>query len=481
MEEIIYKQFIAGIVKHLADEDYVLMEEINKLNLSPEAYALVKKILKDRNINLYLKTPVERETKVSTFDYGEAKTLGMQSLDKPRFSELSFDVEDTPVFQNFDELEKYLLNEFIPKHRQVIKNYHGSGPYYSIQFNKLLDLKLSDIELEYTILFLEQLGIKVRGKNASIDEFENYQYLTTYHYTELPPRLTEEEFDTLLKEYKEKHSKKALDKLIEGNMRLVIMVAVSVYRKCKMVELDDLISVGYLHLGELFDRYDPEKGKFSSYAVKSLRFYMLSEISKYGRQIRIPVNNQPVINKIKRVSDILEDELGRKPTLTEIAQAMGLPEEKVRYLLSNEKEMVDVSDYEIASEDRVVEDKVISGTVMDDLLTALDTLTERESMILKYRFGLVDGHPKDLEEVGKIFGVTRERVRQIEAKALRKLRHPSRLKKIEAYYGTPFPDSRVIGSIYALDTLDGDLEDDFSDGNHIDTIPDYFDEGRGRR
>ncbi|MGN1316489.1 MAG: RNA polymerase sigma factor RpoD [Acutalibacteraceae bacterium] len=257
------------------------------------------------------------------------------------------------------------------------------------------------------------------------------------------PLLTSEEEIELAIRISE-NDQEAKKRLSEANLRLVVSIAKRYVGRG--MQFLDLIQEGNLGLIKAVDKFDYTKGfKFSTYATWWIRQAITRAIADQARTIRIPVHMVETINKVKKTNSQLLHENGRDPTAEEIAEKLDMPVEKVREILRvaqepvsletpiGEEEDSHLGDFIPDDDAQAPVDAASMALMREQLAEVLKTLTPREARVLSLRYGLEDGNPKTLEEVGKEFNVTRERIRQIEAKALRKLRHPSRSKKLRDF------------------------------------------------
>ena len=355
-------------------------------------------------------TPDARQAKLNDL-FEQGKTKGTMTYKDIMNQLVEFEIEPDQfdkILETFEALGVDVVNELDPTEPELI-----SEPMEKIDLSVPEGISIDDP----VRMYLKEIG-------------------------KVPLLTADEEID--IAQRMEQGDDDAKRKLAEANLRLVVSIAKR-YVGRGMLFLD-LIQEGNLGLIKAVEKFDYRKGyKFSTYATWWIRQAITRAIADQARTIRIPVHMVETINKLIRVSRQLLQEFGREPTPEEIAKAMAISEGKVREIIKiaqepvsletpiGEEEDSHLGDF-IPDDDAPAPAEAASFSLMkEQLLDVLDTLTPREEKVLRLRFGLDDGRQRTLEEVGREFNVTRERIRQIEAKALRKLRHPSRSKKLKDY------------------------------------------------
>ena len=346
--------------------------------------------------------------------------------------------------KNKDVIESDKLNDYFKSlnidasHYEKIYDYLESNGVTIMNINDmdddLFDDSLPEVDDDADLDIGDDITLSIMSDDPVkiyLKEIGNYPLLSMEEEVELAKKIAQGDQD-------------ASDRLTESNLRLVVSIAKKYVGRG--LSFLDLIQEGNLGLIKAVDKFDYTKGyKFSTYATWWIRQAITRSIADQSRTIRIPVHMSEVINKAYRVSRSLLQELGREPTEEEIAAQMNLPVEKVREIMKISADPISL-DTPIGEEDDshlgdFIKDDTIMGPeeaatytmLQDQIKKLLTTLSEREQRVLVLRFGLLDGRTRTLEEVGKEFNVTRERIRQIEAKALRKLRHPNRARMLRGF------------------------------------------------
>lgn len=380
------------IEKGKANENHISAKEIiNYYSIESEEYDNIIKKLNDNDINVSEDFSYDEDSKEPT------SLQDIEEVDISTFDQLPASVKvDDPV-------------------RMYLKDI-GKIPLLSI-----------DEETE-----LAKLVVDGREAKRRVDEIENDDQNT----------VSVEEFEQLLELVDQAHDAK--DKLVNANLRLVVSIAKRYLGRG--LQFLDLIQEGNMGLIKAVDKFDHQKGfKFSTYATWWIRQAITRAVADQARTIRIPVHMVETINKLVRIQRQLVQELSREPSPQEVAERMDISVEKVQQIQKIAQEPISLESPVGEEEDSNLGDFISDPHALDpyeytakmklreELDDVLGTLTEREERVLRLRFGLIDGRQRTLEEVGKEFNVTRERIRQIEAKALRKLKHPSRSRKLKDF------------------------------------------------
>jgi len=417
------EKIIAQLVKKAGKAKFLSQEDILPFaKPGSEAYFNIERVLLDNDVDILLPEELEDE------DDAPLSSAGLQ-IEEDDDEDVEFDIEeDEPDDLSLSGLE--VEEEELINIETIASNIKIDDPV-RMYLKEIGQIPLLNFEEEKKYAVLVSNG---RYAKEQLDELNNGNLML--------PDADVEELRVALE-----RAQIAKNKLVEANYRLVVSIAKR-YVGRGLLFLD-LIQEGNMGLMRAVDKFDHEKGfKFSTYATWWIRQAITRAVADQARTIRIPVHMVETINKMIRIQRQLIQDLGREPSLEEIAQKMGITAEKVQNIQRIAKEPISLEAHVGEEEDSSLGDFIsdpnaltphefmLQEMVRQTLDEVLETLTDREEKVLRLRYGLFDGKNHTLEEVGREFGVTRERIRQIEAKALRKLRSPSRQNKLrEFYYG----------------------------------------------
>ena len=388
-----------------------------------------------------------RATTVKNYDYGKNQSEGTISVDTSEKSILEYSQNGDLIYEDYQELDEFLETIFIPENVTMRKKMKSQDTelHPFIRLSDIVKLRLSEMETKHVMEYLDNNGILVRGTNSSVDEeFENYDYYRTYKDSVLPQKLEESAQAEKFALFYQTKDPVLREQLIISNMRLAAYIA---YKMSAVYGFDihELEGYGYEGLIEAVDRFNPHMGtKFSSYGYKYIKGYILSGISElqglnrkywYGGFMKAKLEaetdgmtletNPELADKITAI--MVKDGVISKETAKNFPEFL-----KITFCKNSLEDEENTSDLEESQPVNIA----IDNNLKETMIEALNTLTPREKLVIELRFGFADGETRTLEEIAKELGVNRERIRQIEAKALRKLRHPARSRYFRPFSHT---------------------------------------------
>ena len=445
LEKIIYIRSL--IHKDALGGKYILQNELDEIELNDTEKAIVENILEEDKISVNAPiTEEDRSKLVRDFQYGEISDSNMYPVDENKYAKIEYDENGEVKYADFSELDKFINEEFIPEYIHIkvrLADKYGKE-YYSIQLNHIVKLRLSEIEFEHVMKLLKRQNIIVCGTSEYPDnQFDNYDYFYRMKNIQTPDCITRDEtlnlFEEMFDAKDQNERTKIRNQIVVGNMRLAKWVLF------KMSAYYDLNSewetYAYEGLIQAVDKFSLEKGcYFSTFAVICIRHFIMNRLREYykvdSNSFGDFIRAKKIVEKNYRRKYIPGDKELLEEILTLLVNTNSITEnDKDRYMKKMNEPVVSLYDSEVSeyATDENIESIVYLDSLKNDLEEAISTLTNREAELIKLRFGLEDGKTRTLEELGKYFEISRERVRHIEEKALRKLRHPSRARKVMGY------------------------------------------------
>lgn len=435
------------IINQIVKEDndgklYIIKSDLDKYKLSGNDQIRLSEILKRFNVEVRdLITKEDRSPLVRDFEYGEQETYETRKLDEPVMANLGFSDNGDLISEDYKELDQsmdsFIFSNVVMKQERN-KETGEITLFPSIQLNCITRLRLSELEVKHLMEYLLKKGIRVCGYSESLEsEFENYDYYRTYKTQILPQPLTEQEVSEKFALFKVSKDPVIRQQLIMHNMRLVPYVTWK-YASFYGIDIYELESYGYEGLIEAVERFDVTMGfKFSTFAIS----YINGRVKRGCQEILVGNRNDfsaAYLTALKVVENENQTTLEKSPELiddvVDLLVMRGDVKDYDKDIIKRRINLLYMDPLEEFEDTLVAEDDLDEVVRLDFLKQALNstlsTLTPKEEMVLRLRFGLEDGEAHTLAEIGKEFKVTGGRIGQIEAKALRKLRHPSRSRKL---------------------------------------------------
>ena len=457
MESKVFDEFAKKLIYEEDGIKKISQFDIEKLNLTTQEENFLRYVIKKYNVKIVDDkiTKENRSSFVRDNNYGDIKGNGLHQIDTPALSNTEYSDLDELIYEDYSKLDEFIEKDFLEKNLQMksIRNNDGEKEKIkSIRLCDLLELKLSEEEQEHVFYLLDKLDISVAGMGATYDgEFDNYKYVATYK-SNLPEALTTEETMEKFKQFNETHDPKIRKEIIEGNMRLVIFVIVKLFYSSG-VDLHDLEQYGYEGLIKAVDKFNPNmKYSFSTYAVSYIKGYILSGINELKNEKKrsdyytylnakkaIEEYNGTTLEETPVIIDDMIDLLISNGKIKNDKKSIEVAKRKIwgyglgNVSYENEEDLEGILGESILTDLDYYEEIALSDVLKSAILEALDTLLPMEKEFLINRFGLDGKKPKTLDELSEMYGISREKVRGIEARALRKLRHPSRSKKLRGF------------------------------------------------